>query len=89
MDSVRIKHVGLLLLVAVTFLSRSVSAQDGFEGSPNLEPIEDSFIEQYRTTSEMIYRQADGRVWITPAGSVVDGRGFPRLFVDLFGPPLS
>jgi len=88
-DSGRIKHVGLLLLVAVTFLSRSVSAQDGFEGSPNLEPIEDSFIEQYRTTSEMIYRQVDGRVWITPSGSVVDGRGFPRLFVDIFGPPLN
>ena len=89
MDSVRIKHVGLLLLVTLTLLARSVSAQDGFEGSLSLEPIEDSFIEQYRTTSEMIYRQADGTVWITPAGSVVDGRGFPRLFVDLFGPPLS
>ena len=89
MDSVRIKHVGLLLLVTLTLLARSVTAQDGFECSPSLEPIEYSFIEQYRTTSEMIYRQADGRVWITPAGSVVDGRGFPRLFVDLFGPPLS
>ncbi|MDA1331123.1 MAG: DUF1353 domain-containing protein [Proteobacteria bacterium] len=54
-----------------------------------MKPIENSFVEQYQTTSELIYRQADGRVWVTPAGSVVDGRGFPRLFIDLFGSGLS
>ncbi len=89
MDSLRTKHVRLLVLFTLTLSFGSVSAQNGFEGAGRLEPIEDSFIEQYQTRSELIYQQKDGKVWITPAGSVVDGRGFPRLFVDLFGSGLS
>jgi hypothetical protein len=28
-------------------------------------------------------------VWVIPEGSLVDGRGFPRLFVDIFGSGLN
>ncbi len=75
----------LLIIVGVC----SVKAESGFEGSPALTPLEDSFIDQYRTTAELIYRQKDGRVWVVPEGSLIDGRGFPRLFNDLFGSGLN
>ena len=82
-------HVRFVLIFTISLVIQSAAANSGFEGAPDLHPIEDSFLERYRTTSEFIYRQTNGRVWVVPSESLVDGRGFPRLFIDLFGSPLS
>ena len=76
------------LTLSVFLFSKSYG-RGTFEGSVTLNPVGDSFIKQYRLESELIYRQSDGRVWIIPQGSVVDGRGFPRLFLDIFGEGLN
>ena len=81
----RMKYLRSILVIVMVFCACSARAESGFEGIPELIPIDDSFIEQYKTTNELIYRQKDGRVWVIPEGSIVDGRGFPRLFMDIFG----
>ncbi|MBT6184242.1 MAG: DUF1353 domain-containing protein [Betaproteobacteria bacterium] len=83
------KYLRSILVIVMVFCAFSARAESGFEGIPELIPIDDSFIEQYKTINELIYRQKDGRVWVIPEGSVVDGRGFPRLFVDIFGSGLN
>ncbi|MDC1311644.1 DUF1353 domain-containing protein [Burkholderiales bacterium] len=81
--------VRFLSFIAIVLNSHSVFAGSGFEGAPELRLIENTFLDRYRTTSEFIYRQGGGRVWVVPSGSLVDGRGFPRLFIDFFGPTLD
>jgi hypothetical protein len=83
------QYIGSILVWLIICGVCTVRADSGFEGSPRLDPVEDAFIDQYRTTSELIYRQKDGRVWVIPEGSLVDGRGFPRLFADIFGSGLN
>ena len=68
-------HVRFVLIFTMSLIIQSAAASSGFEGAPDLQPIEDSFLERYRTTSEFIYRQNNGRVWVVPSESLVDGRG--------------
>jgi hypothetical protein len=60
-------HVRFVLIFTISLVIQSAAANSGFEGAPDLHPIEDSFLERYRTTSEFIYRQTNGRVWVVPS----------------------
>ena len=86
------------MAVLMALMAASVSRADGFDGKEMpvgysgevaFEWVEDPFIPKMRLTGELLYRQSDGRIWVTPVGAEVDGRAFPGLFVSIFGQPLE
>lgn len=42
-----------------------------------------------RVLEDVMYKDNEGRIWKTPAGSIVDGASIPRLFWRFIGGPFS
>jgi hypothetical protein len=79
----------LLALVVAAVLSASAPAAENgeFEGKVVVEWLDDPFIPKMRLLENFAFRQANGKVWSVPQGQILDGRGMPPLFLDLFGRP--
>ena len=73
-----------IALVLVCAGSVIYAAGMTFSGDVKLIETEEDFVTKYRVAKEFFYEQSDGRIWIIPEGAVIDGRSFPRLFLDRF-----
>ena len=89
MSYINLIRRAILMALLVSSYVNTNAAQTGFIGDPELETVEDSFVVEYKTKNELIYHQSNGRVWIVPASSLIDGRGFPRLYTDVYGQALK
>jgi len=89
MKYIQLMRRAILVALLVTCHLNANAAQNGFIGDAELETVEDSFVVEYKTKNELIYHQSNGRVWIVPAYSVIDGRGFPKLYTDVYGQALE
>ncbi len=81
------KSVWLAIALVLMFTSSLGAERGGFEGNLVLEPVEDSFVAAIRVVEDFAYRDAGGKHWTISRGEVFDGRGLPRLFRDIGGPP--
>ena len=87
------------LVIAISLVTLSIDATAAesdemaggvFEGTVGFERLDDDpFVPKLRLTEELLFRQADGRVWVTPANAVIDGRSMPTLLVQLIGHPFE
>ena len=63
-------------------------AGGSFEGKVIVEWLDDPYVLKLRLVNEFAFHDAIGD-WVVPAGSVVDGRSLPTLFVSLVGRPFE
>lgn len=81
-------RIYLTLVAAAVLAAGAAAAEPGrFEGRVVVEWLDDPFIPKMRLTENFGFRQANGKVWNVPHGQILDGRGMPPLFRDLFGQP--
>ena len=59
-----------------------------FEGKVIVEWLDDPYVLKMRLVNDFAFDDTTG-VWVVPAGSVVDGRSLPTLFVSLVGRPFE
>lgn len=75
----------------VVSCSAALAAGGGhFDGRLILEWVDDDpFIAQMKLVEPFSFQQASGEIWLVPAGSLVDGRSLPPLFVHMMGHPFD
>ncbi len=81
-----------LLLVLGTLCSGGLLAaqEAGFSGRIMVEWVEENqFVAAMRLVEPFSFTQANGKTWLVPEGSVVDGRSMSPLFVRLSGHPFE
>lgn len=81
-----------MLLIVFTVCSGLVLAADTgrFHGRVIVEWVDDSpFIASMRLVEEFSFQQANGKSWVVPAQTTVDGRFAPPLFTRLVGHPFE
>ena len=89
-----VRAIAVALLANVFTLFGLALAQEtgeaAFSGNVVLEKTgDDPFIPSFRLNHKLVFRQANGKEWVSPPGSVVDGRAVPTIFVQLVGQPLD
>ena len=80
-----------MLIVLAVFSGLALAADKGrFHGRVILEWVDDSpFIATMRLVEEFSFQQANGKSWIVPAQTNLDGRFAPPLFRRLMGHPFE
>lgn len=80
-----------LLIVFAVFSGLALAAEKGrFHGRVVLEWVDDSpFIATMRLVEEFSFQQANGKSWVVPAQTTLDGRFAPPLFKRLMGHPFE
>lgn len=71
-------------------MAAEVSADAGgtFEGNVVVEWLDDPYVLKLRLVEDFTFRESAG-IWVVPAGTIVDGRSLPTLFVSLVGRPFE
>lgn len=63
-------------------------AGGSFEGKVIVEWLDDPYVLKLRLIKDFTFHDTTG-IWVVPAGTVVDGRSLPTLFVSLAGRPFE
>jgi hypothetical protein len=85
-----LRFVSLLVVFAVLSGFALAAGNGHFHGSVILEWVDDTpFIASMRLVEKFSFEQADGKSWVVPAGTTVDGRFAPPLFTKLMGHPFD
>lgn len=84
-------RIACLLIVFAVFSGLALAADKGrFHGKVILEWVDDSpFIATMRLVEEFSFQQANGKSWVVPAQTNLDGRFAPPLFTRLMGHPFE
>ena len=80
-----------MLIVLALLSGLALAAERGrFQGSVILEWVDDSpFIAAMRLVEPFSYQQANGKSWVVPADTMLDGRFASPLFSTLMGHPFE
>ena len=77
-------------LIGTSAAGEDAPVAGSFEGEVSLKALDDDpFVPSFRLIGDLRFRQSDGRVWLTPSNTILDGRSVPTLFVQLFGHPFE
>lgn len=88
-------RVGVTLMLSLLLCTvRAGQAEERplshFEGRVVVEWLDgDSFAPKMRLMEDLVFDQSTGHAWRVPAGTVIDGRSMPALFVKLMGYPFD
>lgn len=86
----RCRILALLTVVAISGGGLLAAQQSGFKGRVVVEWVDDSqFVAQMQLVEDFSFSQANGKTWLAPSGSRVDGRSMSPLFVRVSGPPFD
>jgi hypothetical protein len=79
----------LLLVLAAVCTAAWPADAPRFIGTVVVEWLDDPFIPKMRLREDFGFADAAGKVWLAPAGHVLDGRSLSLLFRAKIGPPFS
>lgn len=91
-DTSRVVATLVLSLLLCTVRAGQAEEQlvSHFEGRVVVEWLDgDSFTPKMRLLEDLVFYQSAGHAWRVPAGTVIDGRAMPALFVKLMGYPFD
>ena len=81
-----------LVLLAFMWAPALVQSDEAahFEGRVVVEWLDDNpFLPTMRIVQDFGFRQAEGRLWRVPGGTVLEGKSMPPLFRDRIGAPFE
>lgn len=84
-------RIASLLIMFAVFSGLALAAGKGrFQGKVIFEWVDDSpFIATMLLVNEFSFQQANGKSWVVPAQTTLDGRFAPPLFTQLMGHPFE